>query len=68
MVQAARDMYLAAVLLEAEEEIKQGRNRLVELVTVPRNRRAMLGSFVVMYVHRAPAFLVSCLGHAVLTH
>jgi hypothetical protein len=38
------------VLLETEKELTRGRNRYVELFTVPRNRRATLASFVVMFM------------------
>ncbi len=38
------------VLLETEKELTRGRNRYLELFTVPRNRRAALGSFVVMFM------------------
>ncbi|KAH9032648.1 MFS sugar transporter [Lactarius hengduanensis] len=39
---------LLHVLLEAEKELTRGRNRYLELFTIPRNRRAALGSFIVM--------------------
>ncbi|KAJ6498251.1 hypothetical protein DFH09DRAFT_1446722 [Mycena vulgaris] len=48
-VQAARDLYYIHVLLEAEKEIVTGRNRLWEMVSVPRNRNAMIASFIVMF-------------------
>ncbi|KAH7908396.1 hypothetical protein BJ138DRAFT_1115892 [Hygrophoropsis aurantiaca] len=48
-VQAARDLYYIHVLLEAENEMKKGRNRLVEMFTIPRNRNAALASWVVMF-------------------
>ncbi|KIK37349.1 hypothetical protein CY34DRAFT_15757 [Suillus luteus UH-Slu-Lm8-n1] len=48
-VQAARDLYYIHVLLEAENEMKQGRNRVVEMFTIPRNRHAALASWVVMF-------------------
>ena len=38
------------VLLEAEAELTRGRNRYLELFTIPRNRRATLASFIVMYM------------------
>ena len=47
--QAARDLYYIHVLLEAENEMKQGRNRVVEMFTIPRNRHAALASWVVMF-------------------
>ncbi|KAH9967661.1 hypothetical protein BGW80DRAFT_1340738 [Lactifluus volemus] len=51
-VQAARDLYYIHVLLEAEKELTRGRNRYVELFTVPRNRRATQASFVVMFMQQ----------------
>lgn len=48
-VQAARDLYYIHVLLLAENEVKQGRNRLREMFTVRRNRNAMLASGIVMF-------------------
>ncbi|KAF9257692.1 hypothetical protein L218DRAFT_975133 [Marasmius fiardii PR-910] len=50
-LQAARDLYYIHVLLEAEKSTKRhGRNRLLELFTVPRNRRATVASFIVMFM------------------
>jgi len=48
---AARDMYYTTCCIEVEEEIASSvsRNKLVELVRIPRNRRAMLASSVVMF-------------------
>ena len=40
------------VLLEAEESISRGRNRYLELFTIPRNRRASLASFIVMFMQQ----------------
>ncbi|PCH43889.1 hypothetical protein WOLCODRAFT_26276 [Wolfiporia cocos MD-104 SS10] len=51
-LQAARDLYYIHVLLEAEAETFTGRNRLKELFTVPRNRRAALASFIVMFMQQ----------------
>ncbi|KAF9235407.1 hypothetical protein BU15DRAFT_89580 [Melanogaster broomeanus] len=48
-VQAARDLYYIHVLLEAENEMKKGRNRVVEMFTIPRNRNAALASWIVMF-------------------
>ncbi|KIJ12349.1 L-arabinose isomerase [Paxillus involutus ATCC 200175] len=48
-VQAARDLYYIHVLLQAENELKRGRNRIVEMFTVPRNRHAAIASWVVMF-------------------
>ncbi|KAF9004952.1 hypothetical protein BDZ89DRAFT_1095624 [Hymenopellis radicata] len=49
-VQAARDLYYIHVLLDAENKITRNRSKLVELFTVPRNRRATLASFIVMFI------------------
>lgn len=43
-IQAARDVFYMAELLKAEESIQMGQNKLLELVRVPRNRRAMVAS------------------------
>ncbi|KAI6142979.1 hypothetical protein BKA82DRAFT_4187299 [Pisolithus tinctorius] len=48
-VQAARDLYYIHILLEAENEMKKGRNRVVEMFTIPRNRNAALASWIVMF-------------------
>ncbi|EIW76935.1 MFS sugar transporter, partial [Coniophora puteana RWD-64-598 SS2] len=48
-VQAGRDLYYMHILLEAESEMKRGRNRLVEMFTIPRNRNAALASWIVMF-------------------
>ncbi|QRV82699.1 Sugar (and other) transporter [Ceratobasidium sp. AG-Ba] len=50
---AARDLYYIHTLLEAEEDVKKNSGfRITELFTVPRNRRAALGSFVVMFMQQ----------------
>ncbi|KAI6041748.1 hypothetical protein EDC04DRAFT_1200143 [Pisolithus marmoratus] len=51
-VQAARDLYYIHVLLEAENEMKKGRNRVVEMFTIPRNRNAALASWIVMFAQQ----------------
>lgn len=38
------------VLLEAENEMQRHGSRFFELFTVPRNRRATLASFIVMFM------------------
>ncbi|KAI9832322.1 MAG: hypothetical protein M1826_002008 [Phylliscum demangeonii] len=43
-VQAARDIFYMHTLLEAEANMQLGRSKLLELVAVPRNRRAMVAS------------------------
>ena len=51
-VQAARDTFYMATLLEAEQSIKTDRSRVIELIKVPRNRRAMLASEIVMFMQQ----------------
>lgn len=51
-VQAARDVFYMHTLLEAESQMKLGRSKLVELVTVPRNRRAMVASEILMFMQQ----------------
>ncbi|KAJ7828749.1 hypothetical protein B0H14DRAFT_3718427 [Mycena olivaceomarginata] len=48
-VQAARDLYYIHVLLEAENEVASGRNRLWEMWSIARNRNAAIASFIVMF-------------------
>lgn len=52
-IQAARDVYYMHTLLEAESGMKLGQNKIMELITVPRNRRAMLASEIVMFMQQA---------------
>ncbi|KAI0683947.1 hypothetical protein BC835DRAFT_1392462 [Cytidiella melzeri] len=51
-IQAARDLYYIHVLLETEKEIETGHNLFQELFTVPRNRRAVLASTIVMFMQQ----------------
>lgn len=52
-VQAARDVFYMHTLLEAEEEIKDKRKTIIlELITVPRNRRAVMASEIVMFMQQ----------------
>ncbi|OCF36436.1 D-xylose-proton symporter [Kwoniella heveanensis BCC8398] len=46
---AARDLYYIFVLLEEEAAVVSGRNLFLEIFTIPRNRRAMIGSTIVMF-------------------
>lgn len=50
--QAARDVFYMHTLLEAETSISVGQSKLLELIRVPRNRRAMLGSEIVMFMQQ----------------
>lgn len=40
------------VQLEEEAAVTRGRNLALELFTIPRNRRASLASFVVMFMQQ----------------
>ncbi len=52
-VQAARDVFYMHKLLEAEDDMKRlGRSKLLELVTVPRIRRALVVSEIVMFMQQ----------------
>lgn len=51
-LQAARDVYYIHTLLEAESNMKLGQNKILELITVPRNRRAMVASELVMFLQQ----------------
>lgn len=55
-VQAARDIFYIHTLLEAESHVKLGHSKLVELVAVPRNRRALIGSEIVMFMQQVSVF------------
>ena len=51
-LQAARDLFLIYHQLNNEDSIKQNHNRFVELFTVPRNRRALMASTILMYMQQ----------------
>ena len=52
-VQAARDVYYMHTLLEAEREVEANQgNKVTELVKVPRNRRALVASEIVMFMQQ----------------
>ncbi|GAA6016986.1 hypothetical protein JCM11491_006120 [Sporobolomyces phaffii] len=51
-LQAARDLFMINALLEEEANIATGRLAIVELFTVPRNRRAALASGIVMFMQQ----------------
>ncbi|KAE8445497.1 hypothetical protein EG329_013387 [Mollisiaceae sp. DMI_Dod_QoI] len=52
-VQAARDLFYMYTLLQAEEEsVILGGNKVKEMFTVPRNRRAMQASEIVMFMQQ----------------
>jgi MFS family permease len=49
---AARDLYYMRAVLEAESEVQKGKNLLWEMVSIPRNRRAMVASGLVMFMQQ----------------
>ncbi|GJJ06233.1 hypothetical protein Clacol_000423 [Clathrus columnatus] len=49
---AARDLFYIHTLLEAEIEISRSRNLVKEMITVGRNRRAAIASFIVMFMQQ----------------
>lgn len=52
-VQAARDLFYMHTLLEVEKEMKHTQeNKIKEMFTVGRNRRAMIGSQIVMFMQQ----------------
>lgn len=52
-VQAARDVFYMHTLLEAEEDLKANKKNIaLELITVPRNRRALVASEIVMFMQQ----------------
>lgn len=52
-VQAARDVFYMYTLLQAEKEsVILGGNKIKEMFTVPRNRRAMQASEIVMFMQQ----------------
>ena len=64
-IQAARDIFYMHVLLEAEATLKAGGVKAAELFTVPRNRRALVASEILMFMQQVritpcPALLHLC--------
>ncbi|KAJ5080918.1 hypothetical protein N7456_013628 [Penicillium angulare] len=51
-IQAARDLFYMHTLLEAEKNMKLGQNKALEIIQVPRNRRAMVASEIVMFIQQ----------------
>ncbi|KAJ5792091.1 uncharacterized protein N7503_008069 [Penicillium pulvis] len=51
-IQAARDMFYMHTLLEAKKSMKLGQNSIMELIKVPRNRRAMIASQILMFMQQ----------------
>ncbi|KAF7874310.1 hypothetical protein EAF04_002982 [Stromatinia cepivora] len=51
-VQAARDIFQMHMLLEAENNMGGGQNKIMQLFTVPRIRRAMVASEITMFMQQ----------------
>lgn len=51
-IQAARDMYYAAKLLEVEASQREGKSLWKEFFMVKRNRRAAQSAFFVMFMQQ----------------
>ncbi len=51
-VQAARDVFYIYTLLEAEKQTDMGKSKVLELIKVPRNRRALVASEIVMFMQQ----------------
>lgn len=52
-VQAARDLFYMHTLLQVERELEHvQKSKVVEMFTVGRNRRAMVGSEIVMFMQQ----------------
>lgn len=58
-VQAARDLFYMHCLITVEREARTKQKRFVELFTVPRNRRAVTASVIVMFLQVSFPFLLS---------
>ncbi|KAL8953899.1 MAG: hypothetical protein Q9222_000273 [Ikaeria aurantiellina] len=67
-LQAARDIYYMHTLLEAENEIKHGRNRFLEILAVPRNRRAMIASELLMFLQQVRLISESFCGVNIISY
>ncbi|PYH88618.1 hypothetical protein BO71DRAFT_488613 [Aspergillus ellipticus CBS 707.79] len=54
-LQAARDLYYAYIQVEIERKVNTGKNfftMFLELFTIPRNRRATLATWIVMFLQQ----------------
>ena len=58
-VQAARDCFSMQAAFAAEEKEKSGGGKVLDLVKVPRNRRAFYASELVMFMQQVSFFLFS---------
>ena len=58
-VQAARDLFYIQFLIKAEEEATiAGQSKVREMISVPRNRRAMQASEIVMFMQQFCKFIL----------
>lgn len=64
-IQAARDLFYMSELLKAEEGIQMGQSKLLEIIRVPRNRRAALASEIVMFMQVSLPHATSYSSHLV---
>lgn len=56
-VQAARDLFYMHTLLKVEAELnRKSGSKIVEFFTIGRNRRAMIGSEIVMFMQQVCRF------------
>lgn len=51
-MQAARDVFYMNQLIHTEAQVAKNRNKILELVRVPRNRRAMIASEILMFMQQ----------------
>lgn len=51
-VQAARDLFYAHILMREEKKVAKKGSKLLELVTVRRNRNAMIASEILMFMQQ----------------
>lgn len=57
-LQAARDVFYIHTLLEAEKTMRLGQNKIKELISVPRNRRALVASEIVMFMQQVSSLIL----------
>lgn len=68
-VQAARDTYYTYIGVELEQEANRGKSffkQFIELFTVPRNRRASLASWIVMFGQQFCGGMLPLIPHFIL--
>lgn len=51
-LQAARDIFYMYAVFQTEGDLMKGKSQLQEMLTVPRNRRAMVASGIVMFMQQ----------------